>query len=219
MINEGHTHSGDGTVADAGLLFGILIPLGKISARRPLNMVSTISTTAYQSALSECSSSFNLVPRKSHWHPLFNSLWLGKGIGPFPQPSPSRSFICFFRFPGFGEPVAGLQSVEANMLRLLAARCACRTWEVAGSRSPLPQLGPPSCSGRHEGRVNGWRSSGVVVENYRLGGRGARLSDFTFLGLHRAAERTWRWLWPRVLCVVGLAMFYMAPWSWRTRAI
>jgi len=175
------------TTVETLLAFGISIPLGIALAA-----LMVYSTMAYQSLYPNIIL-FQLVP-KIALAPLF-IVWLG--IGPSSRITFSI-FICFF--PILIATVAGLQSVEANMLRLCRS-LRMSTWQVL-IRIRFPSSPPFIFSGMKVAVT--LAIIGVVVGEFIASQRGL---GYLILFASSRQQTDLALACIAVLCVVGLALY------------
>jgi NitT/TauT family transport system permease protein len=175
------------TTVETLLAFGISIPLGIALAA-----LMVYSATAYQ-ALYPNIIFFQLIP-KIALAPLF-IVWLG--IGPSSRITFSI-FICFF--PILIATVAGLQSVEANMLRLCRS-LRMSTWQVL-VRVRFPSSPPFVFSGMKVAVT--LAIIGVVVGEFIASQRGL---GYLILFASSRQQTDLALACIAVLCIVGLALY------------
>jgi NitT/TauT family transport system permease protein len=175
------------TTVETLLAFGISIPLGIALAA-----LMVYSTTAYQSLYPNIIF-FQLIP-KIALAPLF-IVWLG--IGPSSRITFSI-FICFF--PILIATVAGLKSVEANMLRLCRS-LRMSTWQVL-VRVRFPSSPPFIFSGMKVAVT--LAIIGVVVGEFIASQRGL---GYLILFASSRQQTDLALACIAVLCVVGLVLY------------
>jgi NitT/TauT family transport system permease protein len=175
------------TTVETLLAFGISIPLGVALAA-----LMVYSTTAYQSLYPNIIF-FQLIP-KIALAPLF-IVWLG--IGPSSRITFSI-FICFF--PILIATVAGLKSVEANMLRLCRS-LRMSTWQVL-VRVRFPSSPPFIFSGMKVAVT--LAIIGVVVGEFIASQRGL---GYLILFASSRQQTDLALACIAVLCVVGLVLY------------
>jgi NitT/TauT family transport system permease protein len=175
------------TTVETLLAFGISIPLGIALAA-----LMVYSTTAYQSLYPNIIF-FQLIP-KIALAPLF-IVWLG--IGPSSRIIFSI-FICFF--PILIATVAGLKSVEANMLRLCRS-LRMSTWQVL-VRVRFPSSPPFIFSGMKVAVT--LAIIGVVVGEFIASQRGL---GYLILFASSRQQTDLALACIAVLCVVGLVLY------------